>query len=394
MMRRILVAIAALAGIGFSVSAHAQSPAALTMQDRTFFGAVASASAGTAPNDADQSWSSDGRGGVVRYEAPDAARCRNFFLRQLNPEVRPAVIGKVCPLGGGEYAASDIRLAATASGGETGGTRGVVVRPVQPDPRSDPTRPPAIIDRPGATDDRPVNRGVAAPAGPVRGIAKTAPRVVVKPVLVQIGRTSARMNQNGGHAVVLLQNAAALRTRNLQLCESLLRNFDDAPLSDVEVGLRREADGTVSALRPIYWPVNERLQVRGSACSQRLLRYDFDRAQVIRDKLNLTGAGPYPVVTRSDERQAAIIDLTGMNATQIEQATRYFSVGLSQRGEVWNPQQFTPREQERSLVAVFGRDFPRVVLAAIRVTSAAGTTAGAAASGVGCLGDMTDTRRC
>jgi len=158
--------------------------------------------------------------------------------------------------------------------------------------------------------------------------------------------------------------------------------------------LRREADGSISALRPIYWPVNERVQVSGSACSQRLLRYDYDRARTIRDKLGVTGVGPYLVVTRSDERQAAIINLSGMSASEIEATAKYFSEGFSQRGEVWNPQQFTPQERERSLIAVFGRDFPRVVLAAIRVTSAAGTTAGAAATGNSCLGDLSDTRRC
>lgn len=387
MIRKILIAACAFAGVGLASTAQAQTGATLSAADRAFYGSIAGASAANAIADTDQSWSSAGRGGIVRYTAPDVARCRNFFLRQFNPEVRPAVIGKVCPLGQ-SYVASDLRLAATAGpGGEIGGTRGIVVTP--PSRRPEPPPPPAATQnpttdpRPVASSDRSLTAGTRSPA-----------QVVVKPVLVQLGRTSTRLNQNGGHAVVLLQNLAATRARNLQLCESLLRHFDDAPLSDVEVGLRKEPDGTISALRPIYWPVNERVRAPGSACSQRLIRYDYDRARTIRDKLRITGAGPYLVVTRSDERQAAVIDLTGMSAAQIEQATRYFSVSFSQRGEVWNPQRFTPQERERSLIAVFGADFPRVVLAAIRVTSAAATGAGAAASGQSCLGDLSDTSRC
>lgn len=401
MMRRILYAVAAMFGVGLLSTSHAQTQAELTAQDRAFYAARAAGAVVGAPSEVDQSWSASGRGGIVRYAAADANRCRTFFLRQFNPEVRPAVTGKLCPVGGGDYAASDIRLA-VAAGPSGGGTRGIVVRPVDP-PSPPPQPPPAtpeppqVVTTPGVTDARPI-RGFAKTRSPV---AKSNQPIRVKPVLVQIGRATPRHNQNLGHAVVLLQQGdAAARARNLQLCNSLLNHFDDAPLSDVLVGLRREADGSISALRPIYWPVNERLQVSGSSCAQRLQRYDYDRARTIRDKLRIAGAGPYLVVTKSDERQAAVIDLTGMNAAQIEQATRYFSEGFSQRGDVWNPQQFTPREQERSLIAVFGRDFPRVVLAAVRITSAAGSTAAAAATGGStypvspCLGDLTDTRRC
>jgi len=402
MMRGILIAIAGALSAGLVASSHAQTPAApaLSALDRALYGTVASTKADGSPDDVDQSWSAQGRGGIVRFAAPDVSRCRTFFLRQFNPEVRPAVVGKVCPLGGGEYAASDIRLAAAAGPTGESGTRGVTLPPRRPTPPPAPASPeppmpppaPAPVETPAAsTDPRPVSRGLAAPRP---GVAKTAPQINVKPVLVQIGRPTSRYNQNGGHAVVLLQDTAATRARNLQLCTSLLNHFDDAPLSDVLVGLRREADGSVSALRPIYWPVNERVQVSGSACSQRLLRYDYDRARTIRDKLRITGQGPYLVVTRSDERQAAIINLSGMPAVQIEQATRYFGAGFSQRGDVWNPQRFTPQERERSLIAVFGRDFPRVLLAAVGFYSAAATGAGAAATGNGCLGDLSDTRRC
>lgn len=402
MMRKILLAIAGMSAAGMMASSFAQTPAppAISAADRTLYAVVASESADGAAVDADVSWTAQhGRGGIVRYAAPDVSRCRTFFLRQFNPEVRPAVIGKVCPLGAGAYAASDIRPAAAAgpvAGSNGGGTRGITLPPSRPQPPPTPPPAPATRETPpppapaptgGRTDARPVSRSVS---NVTPGVTKGGQQINVKPVLVQIGRATSRYNQNGGHAVVLLQDTT--HTRNLQLCEALLRHFDDAPLSDVLVGLRREADGSVSALRPIYWPVNERLQVSGSACSQRLLRYDYNRARTIRDKLAITGDGPYLVVTRSDERAAAIINLTGMSAAQIEQATRYFSASFSQRGDVWNPQQFTPRERERSLIATFGADFPRVLLAAVGFYSAAATGAGASVSG--CRGDLSDTRRC
>jgi hypothetical protein len=211
-------------------------------------------------------------------------------------------------------------------------------------------------------------------------------------VLVQINRQTRRENQNGGHAVVLMRNTTAARVRNQATCEALLRHFDDAPISEIRVGVRREADGSISALRPIYWPVDERVTVVGDRCAQRLQRYDFARAVTIRDKLRLTGEGPYLVVTRSDERQAAIIDLSRLSTTEIDKAAIYFRDGFSQRGNVWNPQDFTRQRQEQSLIASLGSSFPRVLLAAVGFYSAAATNAGAAASS--CLGDLSDTRRC
>jgi hypothetical protein len=219
-----------------------------------------------------------------------------------------------------------------------------------------------------------------------------ATQVNVKPVLVQINRQTRRENQNGGHAVVLLRNTAAARVRNQATCEALLRHFDDAPISEVRVGVRREADGSISALRPIYWPVDERITVAGDRCTQRLQRYDYARAVTIRDKLRLAGEGPYLVVTRSDERQAAIIDLSRLSTAEIDKAAIYFRDGFSQRGNVWNPQDFTRQRQEQSLVASFGANFPRVLLAAVGFYSSAATNAGAAATS--CLGDLSDTRRC
>ena len=398
MMRRILFAIAGVLAGGMMASSLAQTPTppALSAPDRTLYASVAEARAEGAAVDADVSWSQQGRGGIVRYAAPDVSRCRSFFLRQFNPDVRPAVIGKVCPLGAGVYAASDIRLAAAAGPVGESGTRGVTLPPSRPQPPPAPPPPAPASPEPqppppppsGRTDTRPISTRSVSNVTP--GVAKGGQQINVKPVLVQIDRATSRFSQNGGHAVVLLQDTATTRARNLQLCTALLNNFDDAPLSDVRIGLVRNPNGTVSALRPIYWPVDERVQVTGSSCSQRLLRYNYARARTIRDKLSITGQGPYLVVVRNDERQAAIINLTGLSAVQIEQATRYFSVSFSQRNNVWDPQQFTPREQERSLIAVFGNDFPRVVLAAIRVTSAAATGAGAAATGNACLGNLSD----
>lgn len=370
MLRKFFVAVAAL---GFC-AAGAVAPsfaddrpgaaAGLSAEDLTFYADAAKQAAVNAPDDSDRPWTVQGKSGMARFAAADANQCRTFFLRQLRPDIRPPVTGRLCA-----NVVSDIRLAAAA--GPTGeprtdtgsGTRGVVIP--RPRPPSPPPPPPAA---PGAT------------------------QVNVKPVLVQINRQTRRENQNGGHAVVLMRNTTAARVRNQATCEALLRHFDDAPISEIRVGVRREADGSISALRPIYWPVDERVTVVGDRCAQRLQRYDFARAVTIRDKLRLTGEGPYLVVTRSDERQAAIIDLSRLSTTEIDKAAIYFRDGFSQRGNVWNPQDFTRQRQEQSLIASLGSSFPRVLLAAVGFYSAAATNAGAAASS--CLGDLSDTRRC
>lgn len=375
MMRKLFFAVAVLGlcVMGPVATVHADdlpgASAGISPADRTFYADAARQAGVGAPDDADRPWTLQGKSGMARFAAPDASQCRTFFLRQLRPDVRPPVIGKLCL--GATVVVSDIRLAASAGptgeprggAGETGGgTRGIVAPPRRPSP------PPAPPSSPGAA------------------------QVSIKPVLVQINRQTRRENQNGGHAVVLLRNATASQARNLATCETLLRHFDDAPISEVRVGVRREADGSISALRPIYWPVDERVTVVGDRCAQRLQRYDFDRASTIRNKLRLAGEGPYLVVTRSDERQAAVIDLSRLSTAEIDKAAIYFRDGFSQRGNVWNPQDFTRQRREQSLIASLGANFPRALLAAVGFYSAAATNAGAAASA--CLGDLGDTRRC
>ncbi|MBT9446368.1 MAG: hypothetical protein IV086_11770 [Hyphomonadaceae bacterium] len=394
MLRNLILAVATLGAFAACALEPARaydlqgSVGGVSAEDRALYADAVRQAAPNAPNDADRAWSLRGRSGVARFAQADADRCRTFFLRQLQPEVRPAVVGKLCP--GTTAIVSDMRLAATAgpSGeprstvgetrGSSGGDRGIVLPPRRPSP------PPAP-----STQSQP-----APPAAPGTSTTEQprSAQVNVKPVLVQINRQTRRENQNGGHAVVLLRNTTASRVRNLTTCESLLRHFDDAPISEIRVGVRREADGSISALRPIYWPVDERVTVVGDRCAQRLQRYDFARAVTIRDKLRLAGEGPYLVVTRSDERQAVVIDLSRLSSAEIDKAAIYFRDGFSQRGNVWNPQDFTRQQRERSLIATFGANFPRVLLAAVGFYSAAAANAGAAASS--CLGDLSDTRRC
>lgn len=417
MMRRLLVATAltamALSGAGpVAPPALAQTTSsAISQADRDFYFAVLRAHAGQAADDTSVPWARDGRSGTVKFTAVAASRssdtCYDYFLRELAPTARPAISGKLCTragrhtgyIGGNPevyergttFELERMQPAPTAGPiGEPGGSRSVILPPRRPasppppppppQPRPQPPAPPPVVAPP--PDDRP---------GVVR--RTTAPQVNIKPVLVQIGKRTARANQNGGHAVVLFTNSPQTAARNRALCESLLNNFDDAPLSDILVGVRREADGTISALRAIYWPVDDSRPVVGDRCPQRLQRYDYTRAQTIRDKHRLTGPGPYLLVSRGDEQQAAAINLAGMSEADIEKATLYFRDGFSQKGDIWNPQRYNRQSEQQTLIARWGSSFSRVLVAAVEFYGPA-SRAGASAAAQACLGDLTDTRRC
>lgn len=409
-MRKLLLA-AALATAAFSLTtavapvAQAQGGGAIAPADRDFYFTILRERVLNAAENQAIAWNRNGRSGTVKFSAAPSPRagddCFDYFLRELAPVAKPPVSGTVCtrdgratgsPGGNPEITERGTTFelqrmgpaAAAGPGGDRGGNHRGVVLPQQPTP------PPAPV-----TEDRP--RSVQAPSqrpGVVRrgATAGARPDVTIKPVLVQIGRRTPRANQNGGHAVVLLTNTAQVGARNLALCEALLRNFDDAPLADVLVGVRREPDGTVRALRAIYWPVDDTRDPTGDSCAQRLRRYDFTRAATIRDKHRLTGPGPYLLVSRNDEQQAAAINLTGMAPADIEKATVYFRDAFSQKGNIWNPQNYNSRNEEQSLVARWGAGFSRALVSAVEFYG--GGPANAAAPARACIGDLTDTQRC
>lgn len=417
MMRRLISALVFLTAAGFVAPALAQSQdgsgrarAVVGAVDQEFYFSVARSQVLNAGADVDLPWSRDGRSGTIRFGVGQLQQnatyeCRDFFVRETRPAARPPIVGLVCvtepgvaPTSGEPSAPPtplarvderhtryDLRRIDYAVAAGPGGEG--VVRP-PPSPSRGITVPARPVQRPS-----PPPAPVPEPPPPPAPGQPRSTQITIKPVLVQINRQTARENQNGGHAVVLLRDTPAVRARNLATCEAMLRHFDDAPISEVRVGVRREADGSISALRPIYWPVNERVTVVGDRCAQRLQRYDFTRAATIRDKLRIAGDGPYLVVSRSDERLAATIDLSGMSSGDVEKAVVYFRDGMSQRGNVWDPQSFTRQRQEQSLIASFGVNFPRVLLAAVRFYAPL-SGANAAQTPPPCLGDLTDTRRC
>lgn len=427
-MRKFLLATAlvtaALSGASLlSRPAQAQTQtAALSQADRDFYFAVLRAHALNAPNGVATPWSREGRSGTVTFTSVPASRasddCFTYFLRETAPLAKTPISGSLCtrsdrmtgfPGGNPEvaergtiYELERMQPAPAAGpGGEptggSGGSRGIVLpAPERPSPPPAPQPPPVVsTPSPSAAKERPRSVQPSAPRPGVvrRGTtAGATPQVNIKPVLVQIGKRTARANQNGGHAVVLLASTAQVSARNLALCEALLRNFDDAPLADILVGVRREADGTISALRAIYWPVDDTRAVTGDSCAQRLRRYDYTRAATIRDKHRLTGPGPYLLVSRNDEQQAAAINLAGMAPADIDKATLYFRDAFSQKGNIWNPQGFNRQREEQTLIARWGAGFSRALVSAVEFYS--GGPANAAAPARACIGDLTDTRRC
>jgi hypothetical protein len=425
MMRKLLAAVliaAAPFALTMAPEAAAQTPPppvarpAPSAADSVFYFKVARMHVLNAADYADVNWSLEGRAGTIRFSnsaTEGAVRdCRDFFVRELTPTPKSPVTGRLCtsePAGAGtggqpaptstsvtergtRYDLQRIEIAPTG-GPRVGAARGITVPrpppvvaapppPAAPAPRSVP--PPAARPAPPPTAE-------SARPGVVRRSAQR--EITIKPVLVQIGKGTARANQNGGHAVVLLSSSPQTNARNLALCEALLNNFDDAPLSDILVGVRREADGTISALRAIYWPVDDTRAVAGDRCPQRLQRYDYTRAQTIRDKHRLPGPGPYLLVSRGDEQQAAAINLAGMAPADIEKATLYFRDAFSQKGNIWNPQGYNRQREEQSLIARWGAGFSRTLVAAVGFYSGT-ANAGAAGAARACLGDLKDERRC
>lgn len=444
MMRKLLLAaaVAAICSAPFMATApvraqSAPSASALSTQDRDFYFAVLRSRAATAADNVDVNWSRDGRSGTVRFSPSTSAQrdtetCRSYALRELAPAPKPnRFSGVIC--------SADSRRAGYTSGNPEVVEGALVYElrrmqieypPPPPPPPAAPARPPSppppppVVMPPPPPPPPPVTspspgssggvrstttpprtgatRGVTAPpkaaARPARpGVVRSGPtpQVNIKPVLVQIGKRTPRSNHNGGHAVVLFTNTAGTSARNLALCEALLSHFDDAPLADVLVGVRREPDGTISALRAIFWPVDDTRAVAGDRCPQRLQRYDYVRAQTIRDKHRLTGGGPYLLVTEGNEQQAAAINLTGMSPTDIDKAAIYFRDGFSQKGDIWAPQNFNREREKQSLIARWGSGFSNALVAAVEFYNPTSRRqAGAAAAAAGCLGDLSDTRRC
>lgn len=209
-------------------------------------------------------------------------------------------------------------------------------------------------------------------------------RVVATPVIVEIRRDQARNAANGGSSVVLFTQGPANTYRNTVTCLNVWNLMDTATTQEVRVGLRKAGDGTVEALRPLYWMNRTPTTAAEPSCSDRLARYDYVRAKTIKDKYGLTGAGPYFLVARSDEKMAALIDLSGRTDREVADLVQYFRDGFAFQNDIWDPTRADPARKRETLTSFFGGRFRESLVAALGFISAPTARAGCR------LGDLSD----
>jgi hypothetical protein len=236
---------------------------------------------------------------------------------------------------------------------------------------------PSIRGRIGDTDGSGDQGFAPAPPMPGDGPSGVAVDRVMTPVLVELLGTEARQPRQGGSAVVLLawSGAAIDGRRNLALCRELFLRFDQATTGEVGVGVRRGAEGETQLLRPLYWPTRQGLGPTTGAdrCAQRLEQYDFPRAERIRRKFGLSGAGPYLVVERADmsstERVAAVIDLSRARPEQISGIVSYFRDSFMQSATVWDRNRFNASRTRDEMRQSLGADVAASILPRLVVTT-------------------------
>ena len=103
----------------------------------------------------------------------------------------------------------------------------------------------------------------------------------------------------------------------------------------------------------------------------------------------LLDGAPGLVVSRDDQRQAAIIEMTGLTTAQIPNMVVYFRDRFSQQRNIWSPTVNTPAARQRGLLVVFGNSFSQNLVTAITLFSASSARVAS-----GCIGDARDTRSC
>jgi hypothetical protein len=224
--------------------------------------------------------------------------------------------------------------------------------------------------------------GQLPPETTAPGPSQTTPTAT--PVLVQIDRTMARTPANGGSAVVLFTEDPAIEERNLVTCINLWNTLDSATTSEIQVGLRRAADGAVEALRPTYWPTTSIVRAAEPACESLMAAYDYARARTIRAKYGLTSEGPYLVVARTDEQAAATINLTGKSDREIADLIAYFRDGFAYQADIWDPARMAPERKTATLAIFFGPRFRESLTNALSLVSSPAARAGCS------LGDLAD----
>lgn len=250
-----------------------------------------------------------------------------------------------------------------------------------PEPSTEPPPPPVNEAPPPTTED---NATAPMEQAPSPQMQTRSLRVVATPVIVEINRDQARNPANGGSSVVLFSDGAANTYRNTVTCLNIWNLMDTATTSEVRVGLRKAEDGTVEALRPMYWLNRTPTTTAEPACADRLARYDYTRAKTIKDKYGLTGQGPYFLVARTDEKMAALIDLSGRSDREVADLVRYFRDGFAFQNDIWDPTRADPAKKRENLVAFFGTRFRESLVATLGFISQPTARAGCR------LGDLKD----
>lgn len=176
------------------------------------------------------------------------------------------------------------------------------------------------------------------------------------PALSELLPNEPRAPRDGGSGAILLADSASAlgAAKNLALCHALFDPFDAVSAAP------RPAESAAD-MRPIYWLSREGGAGAAGAerCAHRLETYDFARAQRLKRKLGLTGAGPYLIVERHDsnenERIAAVIDLSRTRTSDVGEMARYFRDVFAGADDVWDVRRYAPRQAEANLAAFFDR---------------------------------------
>ncbi len=369
---------AAVAVMGLALSGTARAQDALSPVDIPFYGAVAEQTVGDARTGEAVSWSANGRSGTIQFSAADGP-CKTFFIAETAPERRPPAIGTVCPRADapGRHVASSIRAA--ASGGPRGEPRPSIARDVPP-PAPPPPPPPGAS---GGT------RSIGGAGGATRSLG-TGAVTDVRIRFVLLNRSQVRLDNAGGHAVVLMrspQQAPNAQVRNRRLCEAIQRQIETRTYAQAEIGLEALGNGRYAAIRPLFWLLRD--AGGGASCDQRVRNYDFVRAAAIMDKVGLrtAGEGPFIVVSRDDQTAGATIDMTMLTNAQIDPMVQYFRERFGQKADIWSPAVNTVSFRRQSLSEVFRDQFTDGLVRSIS-TFAAPRSLGA------CIGDARDATPC
>jgi hypothetical protein len=187
-------------------------------------------------------------------------------------------------------------------------------------PPPPPPPPPVMMPEPPQPEEQ--TRGLTA-----------APRMDVKPVLVDLGREQDRIPANGGSAVVLLSSPND--NRGMWLCALLAQKFSRATVETVRVGVRRDASGRTEAVRPVYW-----LAARAAddnTCRARIAAYDYGRARILRDRFSLTGPGPFLLVANASGSRVSHIDLAGRTYAEMDAQVDMFRDAFAYENGIWDP---------------------------------------------------------